>query len=57
MLASVLETLMSLSSMGYSLGPSGSVSQGVSERVCEAGTSPAVVRLQCSGLHDVKAYR
>lgn len=55
--ASFLQTLMSLSSLGYSPGPSGSVSQSVSERVREAGASPAVVRLQCSGLHDVKAYR
>lgn len=55
--ASSLPTLCSLLSLGYSLGPPGSVSQSVSERVCEAGASPAVVGLQCPRLHDVKAYR
>lgn len=46
-----------LSSAGFSAGPSGSLSQGLSACVCEAGAGPAVAGLQCSWIHDVKAYR
>lgn len=55
--ASSLQTLCPLLSLGYSPGPPGSVSQSVSDRVCEAGAGPAVVGLQCPRLHDVNAYR
>lgn len=48
--------VLSFSSVGYSPGPSGSLSQGVSACVCEAGAGPAAAGLQCSWIHDVKAY-
>lgn len=44
------------SSVGYSRGPSRSLSQSVSACVREAGAGPAVAGLQCSWIHDVKAY-
>ncbi len=44
------------SSVGDSPGPSGSLSQSVSTCVREAGASPAAAGLQCSWIHDVKAY-
>lgn len=44
------------SSVGYSTGSSGSLSQALPACVCETGASPAAAGLQCSGIHDVKAY-
>lgn len=44
------------SSVSYPPGPSGSLSQGFSACVREAGASPAAAGLQRLWIHDVKAH-